>query len=41
MRMIKHATTETLNSTMQVKASVQNLREVASRINAVLSGLKI
>ncbi len=41
MRMIKHATTETLNSTMQVKASVQNLREAANRINAVLGGLKI
>ncbi|HEX2908097.1 MAG TPA: methyl-accepting chemotaxis protein, partial [Phototrophicaceae bacterium] len=41
MRMIKHSTTETLNSTMQVKASVQNLREVSTRINAILNGLTI
>jgi methyl-accepting chemotaxis protein len=41
MRTIKKATTETLSSTTQVKANVQNLREAANRINAVLSGLKI
>jgi methyl-accepting chemotaxis protein len=41
MRTIKHATTETLSTTMQVKASVQNLRDVANRVNAVLSGLKL
>lgn len=41
MRTIKKATTETLSSTTQVKANVQNLRDAANRINAVLSGLKI
>ena len=41
MRTIKHATTETLSTTMQVKASVQNLRDVANRVNSVLSGLKL
>lgn len=41
MRTIKHATTETLSTTTQVKASVQNLQDVASRVNAVLAGLKL
>ncbi len=41
MRTIKHATTETLSTTMQVKSSVQNLRDVANRVNSVLSGLKL
>lgn len=41
MRTIKKATTETLSSTTQVKANVQNLRDASNRINAVLSGLKI
>ncbi len=41
MRTIKHATTETLSTTTQVKASVQNLQEVSNRVNAVLSGLKL
>lgn len=41
MRTIKKATTETLNTTMQVKASVQNLRDASNRINMVLSGLKL
>ncbi|MBL8154810.1 MAG: hypothetical protein JNM70_11560 [Anaerolineae bacterium] len=40
MRTIKRSTTETLSSTMQVKASVQNLQDAARRINALLSGLK-
>jgi methyl-accepting chemotaxis protein len=41
MRTIKHATTETLSTTMQVKASVQNLQDVANRVNSVLAGLKL
>jgi methyl-accepting chemotaxis protein len=41
MRTIKHATTETLSTTMQVKSSVQNLRDVANRVNSVLAGLKL
>jgi len=41
MRTIKKATTETLSTTMQVKASVQNLRDASNRINMVLSGLKL
>lgn len=41
MRTIKHATTETVGSTMQVEASVQRLRDAASRVNEVLSGLKL
>lgn len=40
MRTIKHATTETVSSTMQVEASVQRLREVAYQVNEVLDGLK-
>lgn len=40
MRTIKRSTTETLSSTMQVKASVQNLQDAARRINALLAGLK-
>lgn len=40
MRTIKHATTETVSSTMQVEASVQRLREAASRIYNVLSELQ-
>lgn len=41
MRTIKRATTETLSTTMQVKASVQNLQDVANRVNSVLAGLKL
>jgi methyl-accepting chemotaxis protein len=41
MRTIKKATTETLSTTIQVKASVQNLQEASNRINMVLSGLKL
>lgn len=41
MRTIKHATTETLASTTQVRNSVQNLQEVSRRVSAVLSGLKL
>jgi methyl-accepting chemotaxis protein len=41
MRTIKHATTETLSTTTQVKASVQNLQDVSNRINSVLAGLKL
>lgn len=41
MRTIKHATTETVSSTMQVEASVQRLRDAATRVNDVLSGLRI
>jgi methyl-accepting chemotaxis protein len=41
MRTIKQSTGETLNATLQVKSSVQNLRDAAFRINAVLSGLKL
>jgi methyl-accepting chemotaxis protein len=41
MRTIKHATSETLASTTQVKSSVQNLQEVTRRVSAVLSGLKL
>ena len=40
MRTIKHATTETVSSTMMVEASVQRLREAATRVNSVLKGLK-
>lgn len=40
MRTIKHATTETVSSTMMVEASVQRLREAATRVNSVLQGLK-
>jgi methyl-accepting chemotaxis protein len=41
MRTIKHATTETVSSTMQVEASVQRLRDAANRVNEVLTGLKV
>ncbi len=41
MRTIKKATTETLSTTLQVKTSVQNLRDASNRINMVLSGLKL
>jgi methyl-accepting chemotaxis protein len=41
MRTIKHATTETVSSTMQVEASIRRLREAADRVNEVLSGLKL
>jgi methyl-accepting chemotaxis protein len=40
MRTIKHATTETVSSTMQVEASVQRLRDAANRVNEVLKGLQ-
>ncbi len=39
MRTIKHSTTETVGSTMQVEASVQRLREAAYRVSDVLAGL--
>ncbi|MEL6527818.1 MAG: hypothetical protein AAFQ07_19125 [Chloroflexota bacterium] len=39
MRTIKHATTETVSSTMQVEASVNRLQETARRVNGVLDGL--
>ncbi|GAB1420609.1 hypothetical protein MASR2M15_07170 [Anaerolineales bacterium] len=40
MRTIKHATTETVSSTMQVEASVQRLRDAANRVNQILSELQ-
>lgn len=40
MRIIKHATTETVSSTMQVEASVNRLQTTAKRINTVLDGLE-
>ncbi|MCU0513858.1 MAG: methyl-accepting chemotaxis protein [Anaerolineae bacterium] len=40
MRTIKHATTETVSSTMQVEGSVQRLRDAAGKVNDVLKGLK-
>jgi methyl-accepting chemotaxis protein len=40
MRTIKHATTETVSSTMQVEASVQRLRDAAGKVNEVLKGLQ-
>ena len=40
MRTIKHATTETVSSTMQVEASVNRLREAADRVGDLLSGLQ-
>lgn len=39
MRTIKHATTETVSSTMQVEGSVQRLRDAASQVSRVLSDL--
>jgi len=41
MRTIKHATTETVSSTMMVEASVQRLREAAQRVKAALRGLVV
>lgn len=41
MRTIKHVTTETVSSTMQVEASVQRLREAANRVSDVVGGLKL
>jgi methyl-accepting chemotaxis protein len=41
MKTIKHATTETVSSTMQVEASIQRLREAANKVNGLLNGLKI
>lgn len=41
MKTIKHATTETVSSTMQVEASIQRLRDAANKVNSLLSGLKI
>ncbi len=41
MRTIKHATTETVSSTMQVEASVNRLRDAAHRVNEVLAGLRL
>jgi len=40
MRTIKHATTETVSSTMQVEASVNRLQDTAKRVNEVLDGLQ-
>lgn len=40
MRTIKHATTETVSSTMQVEGSVNRLREAASSVRKVLDGLR-
>jgi len=39
MRTIKHATTETVSSTLQVEASVNRLREAAKGVKGVLAGL--
>lgn len=41
MKTIKHATTETVSSTMQVEASVQRLRDAANKVSDVISGLKV
>lgn len=41
MRTIKHATTETVSSTMQVEASVQRLRDAAFLVNELLTDLKV
>jgi len=41
MRTIKHATTETVSSTMQVEASVQRLREAAEHVNKLIDGLEL
>jgi methyl-accepting chemotaxis protein len=41
MRTIKHATTETVGSTMQVEASVQRLRDAAELINRLLNDLRL
>lgn len=41
MRTIKHATTETVSSTMQVEASVQRLRDAATDVNELLDDLKL
>lgn len=41
MRTIKHATTETVSSTMQVEASVQRLRDAAFLVNEMLNDLKM
>lgn len=40
MRTIKHATTETVNSTIQVETSVNRLRGAALQVNEVLEGLQ-
>lgn len=40
MRTIKHATSETVSSTMKVESSVNRLQETAKRVNAVLDGLQ-
>ncbi len=39
MRTIKHVTTETVSSTMQVEASVQRLRDAAARVSTLLGDL--
>lgn len=41
MRTIKHATTETVSSTMQVEASVQRLRDAAFAVRGLLKDLKL
>jgi methyl-accepting chemotaxis protein len=40
MRTIKHATTETVSSTMLVEASVNRLREAADRVSDAVEGLE-
>lgn len=40
MRTIKHATTETVGSTLQVESSVKELRTIAARVNTVLDRLQ-
>ncbi|PJF20811.1 MAG: hypothetical protein CUN56_14285 [Phototrophicales bacterium] len=41
MRTIKHATTETVSSTMQVEASVQRLRDAAFTVRELLKDLRL
>lgn len=41
MKTIKHATTETVSSTMQVEASVQRLRDAATKFSETISDLKV
>jgi len=41
MKTIKHATTETVSSTMQVEASVQRLRDAATKVSETISDLKV
>ncbi|MFW5691911.1 MAG: methyl-accepting chemotaxis protein [Chloroflexota bacterium] len=41
MRTIKHATTETVSSTMQVEASVQRLRDAANLVTGLVGDLRV